>query len=150
MTDFEQAKELFETGRYSCVLFRDGTAYTSTEKGVAPLVGWLTDHIDIRGFSAADKIVGKAAALLFVLGGLKEVYAPVMSEAALDVFSRHRIHAEYQTLVQGIMNRSGTGPCPMERAVSNLENPEEALEAIRQKLKVLQPEKKAGAAEECC
>lgn len=138
MNNLEQAKEIFRTGEYSCVLYKDEIAHTSTKRGITPLVEWLTTEFDIKGFSAADKIVGKAAALLFVMGGLKEVYAPVMSKAAVDILSRHGIYTEYKTLVKTIINRNGTGPCPMEQAVSDIDDPAEALEAIQNTLAVLQ------------
>ncbi len=137
MTDLEQAKELLRTGGCSCVLFRDGASYTSTKRGVAPLVEWLAGGTDIKGFSAADKIVGKAAALLFIMGGVKEVYAPVMSETAAEVLARHGIHTEYETLVRAIINRSGTDPCPMEQAVSGIDDPAEALKAIQNTMAAL-------------
>jgi hypothetical protein len=120
------------------VLCKENVIYTSTKNGVAPLIEWLTNDINITGFSAADKIVGKAAALLFVLGGVREVYSPVMSETAVDVFTRYGIATEYETLVPIIINRTGTGPCPMEQAVTNIENPSEALKAIQNTLADLQ------------
>jgi hypothetical protein len=137
MTDLEQAKDLLKAGGFSCVLFRDGASYTSTKRGVAPLVDWLAGGTDIKGFSAADKIVGKAAALLFVAGDVKEVYAPIMSETAAEVLARHGIHTEYETLVRTIINRSGTGPCPMEQAVSSIDNPAETLRAIQNTMAAL-------------
>lgn len=137
MSDLEQAIELLKAGGCSCVLFRDGTTYTSTKRGVAPLVEWLAGGTDIIGFSAADKIVGKAAALLFIMGGVKEVYAPVMSETAAEILAHHGIHAEYETLVRTIINRGGTGPCPMEQAVSGIDDPAEGLKAIQSTMAAL-------------
>lgn len=142
MNNLEQAKETFEIGGYSCVLYKDGVAYTSIKRGVAPLVEWLTNDTNISGFSAADKIVGKAAALLFILGGVKEVYAPVMSKAGFDTLSRHGIPAEYETLVQIVVNRSGTGQCPMEQAVSTIDDPAEALKAIQNTIAALRAKEK--------
>lgn len=138
MNDLEKAKEIFKTGELNCVLCKDDVTYTSTKNGVAPLIEWLTSGVNVTGFSAADKIVGKAAALLFVLGGVKEVYSPVMSKTAVDVFVRYGVTAEYETLVPIIINRTGTGPCPMEQAVTNVENPSEALKAIQNTLADLQ------------
>lgn len=142
MNNFEQAKEIFKTGEYSCVLYKDGALHTSTKRGVAPLVEWLTQGTDLKGFSAADKIVGKAAALLFVLSGVKEVYAPIMSKDAVDFLSQHGIFAEYETLAPIIVNRSGTGPCPMEQAVVGLDDPLAALRAIQNTLAALQSREK--------
>ncbi len=135
--DLTDAVRLFEQGGYSCVLCRDGVFHTSTQRGVAPLVGWIDSGLSLEGFSAADKIVGKAAALLFVRLGARAVYAPVMSESAAAVLARFGVQAGYQTLVKTIMNRQGTGSCPMERAVEGIENPEGALEAVRETIKAL-------------
>lgn len=142
MNNFEQAKGIFKIGKYSCVLYKDGAAYTSTKKGVAPLVEWLTQGIELKGFSAADKIVGKAAALLFVRSGVKEVYAPVMSKEAVDILSQYGIVAEYETLAPIIVNRSGTGPCPMEQAVAGINDPLAAFNSIQNTLAALQSREK--------
>ncbi len=141
MTDLERAKSLFQSGEYTCVLLKGDSIYTSTQTGISPLIGWLKARNDIKGFSAADKIVGKAAALLFVLGGVKEVYSPVMSEKAVVIFTRYNVHAEYDTLVACIINRQGTGSCPMEEAVSDIDDPPQAFQVLLHTLSVLQAKK---------
>lgn len=137
MTDLNRAKELLKANKFSCVLFGNGVTYTSTGNGVAPLVDWLVSGTDFKGFSAADKVVGKAAAFLWVLAGIKEVYATVMSQPAADVFSRFGVSAKYETLVKTIFNRHSTGPCPIEQAVSDIEDPAEAFAVIQNTLAVL-------------
>ena len=59
---------------------------TSTERGVKPLLQWLDGENRVKGFSAVDKVVGRAAAFLYVLLEVKEVYAGVMSEGAAHYF----------------------------------------------------------------
>lgn len=59
---------------------------TSTERGVKPLLQWLDGENSVKGFSAVDKVVGRAAAFLYVLLEVKEVYAGVMSEGAAHYF----------------------------------------------------------------
>ena len=131
----EQARKILTEGNYTCVLRKQDTVYTATERGVKPLVRWLTEGIDVRGFSAADKVVGRATAYLYVLLGVKEVWAAVMSEAAAEVLHRHDIAASQDKLVPNIINRAGTGICPFEEAVLNIQTPAEALTAIREKMK---------------
>ena len=130
----EQARKILTEGNYTCVLRKQDTVYTATDRGVKPLVRWLTEGIDVRGFSAADKVVGRATAYLYVLLGVKEVWAAVMSEAAAEVLHRHDIAASQDKLVPNIINRAGTGICPFEEAVLNIHTPEEALAAIRAKM----------------
>lgn len=130
----EQARKILYAGGYTCVLRKDDTVLTATERGVKPLVRWLTEGIDVRGFSAADKVVGRATAYLYVLLGVKEVWAAVMSEAAAEVLRRHGIAASQDKRVKNIINRAGTGICPFEEAVLKIQTPEEALTAIREKM----------------
>lgn len=130
----EQARKILEAGSYTCVLRKNDTVFTATERGVKPLVRWLAQGIDVRGFSAADKVVGRATAYLYVLLGVKAVWAAVMSEAAAEVLARHGIAASQDRLVKNIINRQGTGICPFEEAVLNIQTPEEALTAIREKM----------------
>lgn len=132
------AKELLKKEEYTCVLYDGKTTYTSVERGVAPLMAWLDEGATFEGYSAADKVVGKATAFLYALLGVKEVYAPVMSESAVMVLEKYGIYAVCDQVVAGIKNRAGTGSCPMEKATEQIDTKEEALVAIRQKRKELQ------------
>ena len=94
---------------------------------------WGSDK-EFKGFCAADKVVGKAAAFLYVLLGVKTVYAPVMSRGAIDTLERYDIQSLYDCSVDKIINRAGTGICPMEETVWDISSPEEALIAVKIKL----------------
>ncbi len=136
-TDFERAKTLFEGNNYTCVLCKGEQIYTSTERGVKPLLELLDGAENLNGFSAADKIVGKAAAMLYVLLGVKEVYAEVLSRAGAEVFANYKIACEYGELTGQIINRNGDGICPMEKAVQEIDDPVLGLKAIKNKLALL-------------
>ena len=127
-------REMLDTQGYTCVLRKDDQIYTATERGVKPLVRFLTQGPDLRGCQAADKVVGKATAYLYVLLGAREVYAHVVSRSAAQVLQDHGIAASWGTLAENIINRQGTGICPFEEAVLDIHTPEEALTAIRAKL----------------
>lgn len=124
-----KAKELLRG--HTCVIFDGERIYTSDESGINSLVKFVDGGFDFKSFSAADKIVGRAAAFFYIFMGIKEVYAEVMSEGAKKLFSEHNIRAEYETLTENIINRAGTDICPMEKAVKGADSPESALEAIR-------------------
>lgn len=130
-SDLIKARSLLKNGVYTCVLCKGEEIITSSQRGVKPLVEWIENHKNTIGFSAADKVVGKAAALLYVLLGVKEVYAPVMSEGAIHILEKYDIPPIYDISVKGIMNRMGTGICPMEQAVEGIETPKQALEEIK-------------------
>lgn len=57
-----------------------------------------------------------------------------MSRPAAEVLGNAGIHWEAGDLVEGIINRRGTGPCPFEAAVMDIHDPEEALAVIRKKM----------------
>ncbi len=142
MTDIEKAKGILETENKTCVLCRGEKIYASEKAGIAPMVDFISGGVNVRGFSAADKIVGRAAALLFVLAEVSEVYAEVMSAGGAEVLGHHGIPCAWGELTDAIVNRAGTGPCPMEDAVRNLSDPGAALEAIRARQRQLAGERK--------
>ena len=136
-TDLERAKKLLEGGGYTCVLCKNGQVFTASQRGVRPLLDWLDDGTELSGASAADKVVGKAAAMLYCLLGVRAVYAGVLSQPALEVLQGHGIETTFGRLVPFIENRDKTGLCPMEEATLPLSDPAEAPAAIREKLRLL-------------
>ena len=142
MDDFEKAKYLLKKNNCSCVICGGSDVIISFEQGIRPLVSLTESGTDFSGFSAADKIVGKAAALLYVLLDIKNVYGGVMSQQASEVFRNSGINFEYAVLTDEIVNRMNTGICPMEDAVRNTYDPSEALSLIKNKLKIIDKNKK--------
>jgi len=133
MTDIERAKTLLADNDYTCVLCKGNVTHTSNVNGIYPLIKFLSEDTDLKGFSAADKIVGKGAAMLFALAGVKEVFSNVMSEPAIGVFSANNILYSYNTVTKHINNRAGTGLCPIENTVMEIDNPQTAFDVLKQK-----------------
>ncbi|MDD4316749.1 MAG: DUF1893 domain-containing protein, partial [Clostridia bacterium] len=79
-------------------------------------------------------VVGKAAAMLMVLSKVKEVYAVTISKYAVEVFQKYGVPYSYFQIADSIKNREGTGMCPMEQAVLDIDMPMLAYEAIIKKL----------------
>ena len=134
-TDIEIAKD--SLSGHSIALVKDGEILTDDKRGIAPMLGFMSEKRNLCGYSVADKIVGKAAASLFVLAGIKEAYAEIVSKCAKDYLQEHSVRFSYGLLVDKIINRRGTGICPMEEAVSNISAPEKCLEAILLRLEEL-------------
>ena len=118
----------------TCVLCGSQAILTDKRRGVRPLLDLLETSTDVSGFSVADKVVGKAAAFLYCLLNIKELYAAVISQPALQVLQEAGITTTYGQLVPAIQNRTKDGFCPMESAVLNLDDPLEARNAIYQTL----------------
>ena len=135
-----QAQALLNDG-FTCVIYREEERYTSTERGVAPLLKWLESDKDFNEFWAADKVVGKAAAFLYVLLGVSFVHANVISDSAAEVFTRFGVGYSYGEKVSAIRNRAGDGFCPMEQAVWDIDNPQIAHVKIQERLRELKEQK---------
>lgn len=136
--DTKNALSILDTRELTCVVCKDEQIYTATERGVKPLLAWLDSGPDLTGFCAADKVVGRGAAFLYCLLGVREVYAHIMSRPAAQVLESHGIAYRAGKLVEGIINRRGTGPCPFEDAVMQIHSAPEALTAIREKMAQMQ------------
>lgn len=130
MRDLINAKNTLIEGGFTLVLCKGDETVSSSLRGVAPLARMYHDGKSFEGWSAADKVVGKATAYLYVLLGVKKVFAGVMSRAALSVLKEHGVYAEYCELVPYIINRAGDGVCPFEAAVRDVNDPNAAFDVI--------------------
>lgn len=137
MISNERLKALLAEENLTCVLSDGNRLIKSRERGVKPLIGFIESGKSFKGFTAADKVVGKAAALLYALMGVSSLYASVISEGALTVCKSFGISVEYGTLTQNIINRRGDGFCPMEQAVADISDPQTAFKTVKEKLKNL-------------
>ncbi len=135
MKDLCKAKELLRSGDYTCVICRGDDSFISVRRGVVPLVMWLGSGHSFKDHSAADKVVGRATAFLYVLLGVKALHARVVSRAALEVLDDYSVTVEYDELADKIINRTGDGICPFEAAVLDVTEPEKAYDIILAKMR---------------
>lgn len=126
MNDINNAKYILEDRNASVVFCRGEQMIILDGKGIKPLLELMKKQIALSEYSVADKIVGKAAALLFIKMKVSSVYGSVMSEKARDIFLHYNIPFFYKTLTKEIINRRGDDICPMEKAVENVNDPEKA------------------------
>ena len=106
---------------------RGDEIHVCRERGVKPLLRMIKEGHSLRGFAVADKVVGKAPALLYAVLGPEAVFSPVMSWTGRAVLLCSGIATSYDTLVRHIQNRAKTGQCPMDSSVSNVWEPYEAV-----------------------
>lgn len=133
-SNLEKAVNLLKNGNYTLTAVSELEIITSLQRGVTPLIKLLDNSVKLNGFSAADKVVGKAAAFLYVLLEVDEIYSKVISRSALAVLEKNNIRVQYDVLTDAIRSRDNTGFCPMETAVMDTDDAESALILIRQKL----------------
>lgn len=144
MTAIERAKALLDEGA-ALAIVKGGAEIVSRERGVKALTSLSPSGRGLlKGGAVADKIVGKAAAYLMIAGGAAEVYAEVLSKGGAAAFEKFGIKYSCGTLVQTIINRAGTGPCPMEQTVAHIDDPFAAEQAIRRTQNVLRAQADGG------
>ncbi len=137
MTELEKAKEILKSNDYTCVFCKADIVYTSEKRGVVPVLEKIEQKESLSGFSVADKVIGKAAAMLFHLAGVSFLYGEIMSVPAKEYLEKTSICFSYDTLVERIINRNGDGLCPMESAVYNVDDMHEGYKAIKNKMNEL-------------
>ncbi len=131
------AAELIKNEGFTLAAVKEGNIISDERRGVLPLLTLIDKGISLKGYSVADKVIGKAVAFLYVLLEAENVYALTVSDAALEVFCRYGIAINYECKAEMIKNRDNTGRCPMESAVLSTDSPEEALKLIRKRLEEL-------------
>lgn len=130
--DWDRARRaLAADDALGCVACRGERTLTGTGRGVKPLLAWLAEGQRLDGFSASDRVIGKAAAMLYIQLGAVAVHGRVMSEAGLHMLRAHGVAAAYDELVPMIRNRANTGMCPIEQSVRNVDDPANAEAPIR-------------------
>lgn len=129
--------DILNDGKHSLVVESD-SIHTFDGRGVKDLYYLYTElpHI-LLGASVADKVVGKGAAALMVLGKVSRVHADVISAPALSLLESNHIDVSYSSLVDNIINRQGSGICPVESLCLNCSSAEECLPKITQFLTML-------------
>ena len=83
MSDLQIAKNNL-SGHTIC-LCKDGDCVYSEKRGIAPMMSFIADGVNLQGYSVADLIVGKAATMLFVKCGIAGVYAKTLSQSGKAV-----------------------------------------------------------------
>lgn len=139
----KRAAEILNREKKSCVILADDdTIRVSDEIGIKPLMKELRiDKETFRGCVIADKVIGKAAALMAVLGKADAVYGRIMSENAIEFLEKSGMTYDYGEIVPYIENRAKDGRCPMEETVLMIDSPEKAFEALEKTIAKLMEQK---------
>ena len=120
-------------GGWSCVICNGTTVRTFSRRGVRDLLELLHDEPSfLRGAFVADKVVGKGAAALMVLGGVAEVYTDVISTPARTLLEQNGIAVTAAVESPNIRNRTGDGICPVESLCADCTTAAECLPRIEE------------------
>jgi len=134
MRDVELAKELLDNKGASLVIVKEGQLlFESAKTGIYGLLQAIEKlKNEIFGSSVADRVVGRAAALLLAYSHVNEVYAPILSMEGQKVLEENNIKVEHLNLVQKILDRTGKNICPFEKFSYNIKSPDQAYEQLKE------------------
>lgn len=116
MTNLEKVKSiLLEKNASLVVCYKNGDIkeyYQDRIKDIKAIL--MQDKNLLKDAIIADKVIGKVAASILTVAGVKEIYADVISKFAIPVLEENNIKYEYNKKVEYIKNKDNTGMCPME------------------------------------
>ncbi len=115
--------KLYEDNASLVVQYADGKCEEYFSQRIIDIVNILKGNKDaLRGAEVADKVIGKVAASIFVMAGVRAIYADTLSKIALPILEENGIEYSYNNLVEYIQNSDKTGMCPMENRFKNENN----------------------------
>ncbi|HCW72588.1 MAG TPA: DUF1893 domain-containing protein [Clostridiaceae bacterium] len=136
---------LLEEKNAACLIYSgDKLLHISGSIGVKPLLEFMEKYPEgsvEKDLVLIDKVIGKAALLLAVHLGIRVIYTPVASKAAVEAAELHHVELHARSVVPHIINRDKTGVCPLEQSVMETNDPVQALENIRVTIKILMAKK---------
>jgi hypothetical protein len=140
MKDIELARSLLDSEKQSIVIVKEGRViFSSDGKGIKPLYTALKElKSELRGSSVADKVVGKAAAMICDYAGIKELSTKLISENAINALENTYIIYNYEKCVPYIKNRDQSGMCPVETLSLKVNNIDELLIGVSNFLKSIE------------
>lgn len=133
--NLQQVNELLENSKCTCIILKnDEIIYKSAYNGVRPLLMFLNEDISLDKddkLILIDRVIGRAAMFLAAKCRINKIFTPVMSLEALEIAKLYNIGCTAASTVPYILNREGTGRCPIEASVTNTTGVDEALANIK-------------------
>jgi hypothetical protein len=133
MNALEMAKHALYSKDLTLVIVKNGEVMFETRShrisGFLGAIEQLGDELE--GASVADRVAGKAIALLCVYAKIKEVYAEILSKKAKAVFEENRISCEWKELVDNVLDLDKSGVCQFEKAADGISDPNDAYRTFK-------------------
>ena len=134
MKDLDLAAKHLTTSKHSLVVVRNEQIIaTSKSRGVRGILSIYEKNPELLDQAAvADKIIGRAVAMICELGEVKSCYAPLISKGAIKVLEQTQINHRSEKQVEAIKNKKGTGLCPIEQLTLEFEDSKKAVKKIKE------------------
>lgn len=132
MKDLELAEKIIEEKSLTLVVVKGGNIlFTSADRGIKPIYTAVTDFKEeLEGSSVADRVTGRAAAILCRYGKIAEIHTDLISDEAIKIFKKSGIKYFYEEYSPYIKNRDKTDMCPVEKLAYGVDDPKELIQRI--------------------
>jgi len=132
--DRQLAIEKLKNSSYSLVVVKNNKIqYKSKEESVGSIVDLMDNRADLlKKAVVADKIIGRAVAMICDYASVSFCYGLILSQGAVDHFNKVGLPYQAEKVVKTIRNRDDTDLCPMEKLTLEVENSLEGVKKIRE------------------
>ena len=134
MQDLYLAKKILKQHNFSLVVVKEEKPILKSRfsgiKGLIQAIEKLDK--DLEGSAIADKVIGRAAALLLSYSHVKEAYATTLSVEGLKMLKENNIIVEYDKLVPIILDSKRKAKCPFEKFSLTIKSPEQAFKYLKE------------------
>jgi hypothetical protein len=132
------SKLLESSPKLTCIILEnDKIIFTSTKRGVQPIIDFYNEAKSYSNITIVDRIIGKGAMMLALLVNAQLIYTPVISQDALELANHHGLKCNYSEVVPFIKNRNQTGRCPIESSVLEIHDIQKGYQIILETLENL-------------
>jgi hypothetical protein len=141
MQDLEIAKKQLYNKNLTLAIVKNGIILFQTNSHrISGVIGAIEKlGIQLNGASAADRVAGKALALLCVYAGITQIYVEVLSRKARVVFEDNKIMFEYKELINDVLDTDKAGVCPFEKVAADISDPRESYATFKTLLAKMKP-----------
>ena len=136
MENWKKKLKILEQEELSIIIEKNGEiVFQSYDPMLKPLFTCLKEKkFLLKDSIVYDKIVGRAAAYLCIIGRVKKIYTPLASESAIKVLKENNIKLRALKTIPLIMNKDNTDTCPMEKLATSCNSPEEFYNILEEKM----------------
>lgn len=128
---FQMLEMLNEQG-LSLLVYNHGELTTHANRGIQDLLQLISEQPErLKGAVVADKIIGKSAAAIMIVGGVKQVHTNIICTPARELFEANGVQVFASEEVPMIMNRNRSGMCPMDTQINEVESVEECVAILQ-------------------
>jgi hypothetical protein len=141
MQDLEIAKKQLYSKQLTLAIVKNNQVLFQTDSHrISGFINAIdTLGMQLNGASVADRVAGKALALLCIYAGIGEVYAEVLSKKAQALFQENRVACQWTQLVDNVLDSNKTGVCPFEKAAAGISDPQDSYAVFKALFEKMKP-----------